>query len=52
MQVMDTTNEFVVERTGIERRRYAPPESPPRIWPCRLPGDRGRRRPDMDQIDC
>jgi len=26
MKVMDTSNEFIVERTGIEKRRYADPE--------------------------
>ncbi len=26
MQMMDTTNEFIVKRTGVERRRHADPE--------------------------
>jgi len=26
MKVMETTNEFLLERTGIEERRYADPE--------------------------
>ena len=26
MKVMDTTNEFLIERTGIEKRRYADPQ--------------------------
>ncbi|NQT17226.1 MAG: ketoacyl-ACP synthase III [Planctomycetes bacterium] len=26
MKVMDTTNEFIVERTGVEKRHYADPE--------------------------
>ncbi len=26
MQMMDTTNEFIVERTGVERRRHAEPD--------------------------
>ena len=26
MKVMETTNEFIVERTGIEKRRWADPE--------------------------
>ena len=25
-QVMETSDEFIVERTGVRRRRYAPPE--------------------------
>ena len=26
MKMMDTSNEFIVERTGVERRRHAEPE--------------------------
>ncbi|MBM3861891.1 MAG: ketoacyl-ACP synthase III [Verrucomicrobia bacterium] len=27
MKIMDTSNEFIVERTGVHRRRHAPPET-------------------------
>jgi 3-oxoacyl-[acyl-carrier-protein] synthase III len=52
MQVMDTTNEFIVERIGIESRRYAPPEvsaSDLAVPACRAAvADAGLT---MDQID-
>ena len=47
MKVMETSDEFIVQRTGVRRRRYAPPEHG-RLGPGGpgLPRRRGRCGPD------
>lgn len=52
MKIMETSNEFIVERTGVQRRRHADPElavSDLAVLACRdAVADAGLR---MDQID-
>lgn len=53
-RVMDTTNEWIVQRTGIEQRHYCPPElgvSDLAVIACQRALDAAKRQPkDVDYI--